>query len=129
MNRRSDFGADVLALLDQGRFLPATDYINAQRLRRVLQHEWAKLWETVDCIFTPTAPILAPRIGETQAVIDGVAEDVRLASTRFLRAFNVLGFPAVSVPLPVEGLPVGLQIVGKPFAEAETLKIASTTGS
>ncbi len=124
LHRRADFGADVLALLDQGRFLAATDYVNAQRLRRVYQQEWAKLWADVDCIFTPTAPIVAPKIGEPNVIIDGVSEDVRLATTRFVRAANVLGFPAISIPLPVTGLPVGLQIMAAPFGEAKLLSIA-----
>jgi len=117
LHRRGDFGADVLALFDQGRLLAATDYINAQRLRRLYQREWAKLWDTVDCLFTPTSPIVAPRIGETHVEIDSSVEDVRLASTRFVRAINVLGLPAISVPLPAPGLPIGLQVVSKPFAE------------
>ena len=117
LHRRGDFGADVLALFDQGRLLAATDYINAQRLRRLYQREWAKLWDTVDCLFTPTSPIVAPRIGETHVEIDSSVEDVRLTSTRFVRAINVLGLPAISVPLPAPGLPIGLQVVSKPFAE------------
>ena len=125
LHRRGDFGADVIALLDQGRLIAATDYINAQRLRRVYQRQFAQLWQRSDCIFTPTAPILAPRIGETHVEIDGVAEDVRLASTRLLRAINVLGLPAASTPLPVSGLPAGLQIIGRPFAEAEILAVAA----
>jgi aspartyl-tRNA(Asn)/glutamyl-tRNA(Gln) amidotransferase subunit A len=124
LDRRSDFGADVIALLDQGRLLAATDYINAQRLRRIYQREWAKLWDRVDLIFTPTAPIVAPLIGESQVTIDGVMEDVRLVSTRLVRAVNVLGVPAASLPLPVSGLPIGLQIIGKPFAEAEVIATA-----
>ena len=129
LHRRGDFGADVLALLDQGRFLAATDYINAQRLRRHYQKEWAKLWAQVDCIFTPTAPILAPRIGDTDVVIDGVAEDIRLATTRFMRVANVLGIPAISIPLPVNCLPVGLQIMAAPFAERRLLSIAAAAQS
>ncbi|HVW86846.1 MAG TPA: amidase [Bryobacteraceae bacterium] len=124
LHRRADFGSDVIALLDQGRLIAATDYINAQRLRRVYQRDWAKLWEKADCIFTPTAPILPPRIGDTNIEVDGSPEDVRLASTRLVRAINVIGVPAASVPLPVNGLPVGLQIIGKPFAEAEVIRIA-----
>jgi aspartyl-tRNA(Asn)/glutamyl-tRNA(Gln) amidotransferase subunit A len=129
LHRREDFGADVLALLDQGRLLSATDYINAQRLRRLYQQEWAKLWSNVgskvDCIFTPTAPLVAPKIGEMQVEIGGTQEDVRLASTRFVRAINVLGLPAITVPLPVEGLPVGLQIIGRPFEEALIISVAA----
>ena len=78
LHRRGDFGADVLALFDQGRLLAATDYINAQRLRRFYQQEWAKVWSTVDRIFTPTAPLVAPKIGETHVEIAGTQEDVRL---------------------------------------------------
>jgi aspartyl-tRNA(Asn)/glutamyl-tRNA(Gln) amidotransferase subunit A len=50
---------------------------------------------------------------------------VRLASTRLVRAVNVLGLPAISVPLPAEGLPIGLQIIGKPFEEAQVVSVAS----
>ena len=124
-NRRDDFGADVLALIDQGRMLPATDYVNAQRLRRRYQREWAKLWEQVDLIFTPTAPIVAPLIGQTDVTWgENVEEDVRLATTRFVRAINVLGLPAVSVPLPDVALPIGLQIIGKPFSDSLVLAAA-----
>jgi len=124
--QRDQFGADVLALLDQGRLLPATDYVNAQRLRRAMQREFAALWPRVDCLFTPTTPITAPRIGETSTTIGGETEDVRLASTRLVRAINVLGLPAVSIPCGSDrrGLPIGLQIVGKPFAEALILRVA-----
>ena len=71
LEQRDQFGADVLALLDQGRLVPATDYINAQRLRRRMQREFAALWSRVDCLFTPTTPITAPRIGETTVTVGG----------------------------------------------------------
>ncbi len=125
VHRRDEFGVDVMALLDQGRFISATDYINAQRLRRMYQREWSKIWTGIDCLFTPTAPILAPPIGVLQIEVAGAMEDVRLASTRFVRAINVLGLPAVSIPLPTQGLPIGLQIVGKPFGEGSILSIGS----
>lgn len=129
VHRRADFGEDVIALLDQGRLLAATDYINAQRLRRLYQREWSKLWEKVDCIFTPTAPIMAPRIGETHIEVDGIREDVRLASTRLVRAINVLGMPAASIPLPVNGLPIGLQVIAKPFAEEDLVQMCTAMES
>ena len=126
LEHRDLFGEDVLALLDQGRLLPATDYINAQRLRRGMQREFASLWSRVDCLFTPTTPITAPRIGETTVTIGTENEDVRLASTRLVRAINPLGLPAVSIPCGADrrGLPIGLQIVGQPFAEALILRVA-----
>lgn len=124
LGRREQFGADVLALFDQGRFIPATDYVNAQRLRRMMQREFRALWESVDCLFTPTAPMGAPKIGEATVRIGGETEDVRLATTRLVRAINLLGLPALSMPcgLDGEGMPLGLQIIGKPFDEATVLR-------
>jgi aspartyl-tRNA(Asn)/glutamyl-tRNA(Gln) amidotransferase subunit A len=124
--RREDFGGDVRALLDQGRMLPATDYVNAQRLRGQMQHAFAALWSQVDCMATPTTPITAPPIGETRVTIEGESEDVRLATTRLVRAINLLGLPAISIPCGLDdrGLPIGLQIIGKPFAEALILRMA-----
>ena len=127
LEQRDRFGADVLSLLDQGRLVAATDYINAQRLRGRMQREFAGLWQRVDCLLTPTTPITAPRIGETTVALGGVQnEDVRLASTRLVRGINPLGLPAVSIPCGADrrGLPIGLQIVGPPFAEALILRIA-----
>jgi aspartyl-tRNA(Asn)/glutamyl-tRNA(Gln) amidotransferase subunit A len=122
-NRRQ-FGPDVLALLDQGRLLPATDYINAQRLRRKLQHEFAGVWSAVDCVITPTTPITAPQVGASTVKLAGREEDVRLATTRLVRSMNLLGLPALSLPcgLSADGLPVGMQIVGQPFDEALILR-------
>jgi aspartyl-tRNA(Asn)/glutamyl-tRNA(Gln) amidotransferase subunit A len=127
LDRRELFGSDVLALFDQGRALPATYYINAQRLRRQMQREYAKIWQFADVLFTPTSPIVAPAIGAGTVVIDGLEEDTRMAATRFVRSFNLLGWPALSLPCPVAGgcLPIGLQIIGPAFHEARILLIAA----
>lgn len=127
LNRRSEFGADVLALLDQGRLLPATDYINAQRLRRLMRSEFRSVFQQTDCLFTPTTPTAAPRIGQTTLEFNGASEDVRLASTRLVRAINVLGLPALSLPCGFNrvGLPLGLQIIGRPFDEALLFRVAA----
>jgi aspartyl-tRNA(Asn)/glutamyl-tRNA(Gln) amidotransferase subunit A len=120
MDRRENFGADVLALLDQGRLLAAADYVNAQRMRRVMQKEFARIWSQIDLLFTPTSAIIAPKIGQSTVEIEGVPEDTRMACTRFVRPINVLGIPALSLPCGKGelGMPVGLQIIGKAFSEA-----------
>ena len=120
LTRRGDFGEDILLLLDQGKLISGADYVNAQRLRRFYQKQWAKVWEHCEVVLTPAAAIEAPLIG--QPTING--EDVRAVSTQFARPFNVLGLPAVSVPIPASGLPVGLQIAGKPFGERDILTVA-----
>jgi aspartyl-tRNA(Asn)/glutamyl-tRNA(Gln) amidotransferase subunit A len=119
LSRREYFGADVLALLDQGRLVPATDYVNAQRIRKMLVNEFNALFEKIDCLFTPVTPTTAPLIGQKQVELDGEMMDTRLATTRFVRGINVLGFPALSMPCghSAEGLPMGLQIVGRPFED------------
>ena len=126
--RREDFGTDVLALLDQGRLIPATDYINAQRIRRVLRQEFQSVWKQVDCLFTPTTPTSAPRIGQTTLKLGSDEEDVRIASTRLVRGINVLGLPALSFPcgFDEQGLPLGLQIIGRSFQEALILRVGAT---
>jgi aspartyl-tRNA(Asn)/glutamyl-tRNA(Gln) amidotransferase subunit A len=125
--RRADIGPDVLALIDQGRMVPATDYIQAQRLRTAMRREFRQLWKQVDCLFTPTTPITAPKIGVQTVEIGGETEDVRLATTRFMRGINVLGLPALSIPCGSDrrNLPIGLQIVGKAFDEATVLRVGA----
>jgi aspartyl-tRNA(Asn)/glutamyl-tRNA(Gln) amidotransferase subunit A len=138
-DRRDQFGPDVLALFNQGRLIPATDYVNAQRLRRKMRQEFNRLWADVDCLVTPTTPNTAPRIGDTTVRLAGRDEDVRLATTRLVRGVNALGLPAISIPcglsgglsggrsasLSEPGLPIGLQIIGPAFEEALILRIAA----
>ena len=127
LEHREKFGPDVLALLDQGRLLPATDYINAQRLRRKMCREFDQLWSQVDCLIAPATPITAPRIGDATVRLGGRDEDVRLATTRLVRGINVLGLPALSIPcgLGASGLPIGIQIIGPAWEEALILRVGA----
>jgi aspartyl-tRNA(Asn)/glutamyl-tRNA(Gln) amidotransferase subunit A len=119
LDRQNEIGIEVRALLFQGRLVPATDYVNAQRLRKVMLQEFRSLFRTIDCLLTPATPITAPRIGQREIELDGEMLDTRLLTTRFARAFNALGFPALAMPCgqTAEGLPIGLQLVGRPFEE------------
>lgn len=127
LKNRGQFGPDVLALLDQGRLLPATDYIHAQRLRKQMQREFAQVWSAVDCLVAPATPNTAPRIGDATVKLGGIEEDVRLATTRLVRSLNLLGLPALSIPCGLSGggLPVGMQIIGPPFEEALILRVGA----
>ncbi|MBI2686106.1 MAG: amidase [Acidobacteria bacterium] len=126
-DRREAFGADVRALFDQGMLLPATDYVNAQRLRRQFRDEFLRLFQGIDVLVTPVTPTVAKRIGAATVQINGVEEDFRLATTRMVRGINVLGFPAISIPCGFDAnrMPIGLQIVARPFAERQLLAAAA----
>ena len=119
-SRRLEIGPDVRALLDQGRFLAATDYVNAQRARRVFRDQFLELFRRVDVIFTPATPSAAAPIG-------GHDDAFRLAATRFARAINLLGFPALSMPCGFDAnhMPLGLQLIAAPFEERQLLAVAA----
>jgi aspartyl-tRNA(Asn)/glutamyl-tRNA(Gln) amidotransferase subunit A len=127
LGRREDFGADVRALLEQGRDVSAVDYLDAQRRRHRIGSEFARLWGQVDCIFTPATPIPAPKIGQKEVRIGGAMEEVRTAATRLTRGMNALGLPALSMPcgFTKSGLPVGLQMIAPPRAEDLLLRVAA----
>ena len=127
LDRREDFGADVRSLLEQGSLVAAADYVNAQRLRRLFCEQFRALLRRVDCLFTPTTPTTAPLSGQATVEIAGEHEDTRLASTRFVRAINALGLPALAMPCGADrqGLPVSLQVIGRPFEEALLLRIGA----
>ncbi len=117
--RPQDFGEDVRAALEQGCKVLATDYLEAQRRRRLVSRKLAALWSEVDCLLTPVTPTTAPRIGETMIRIGGIEEDLRVGSTRLVRPFNVLGWPALAMPCGFSdaGLPIGVQLVAPPYCE------------
>ena len=127
LGHREDFGADVLALIEQGREVPAIDYIEAQRQRRRIGAEFSRLWGQVDCIFTPTTPMPAPKIGQKEVRVGRAIEEVRIAATRLTRGMNALGLPALSVPcgFTKSGLPVGLQMIAPAGAEDTLLRVAA----
>lgn len=124
--RRSFYGADVAATIDVGRAIPATAYVQAQRLRTRLQQVWRLFLDKADCILTPVCPIAAPPIGQNTVDVASQLEDVRVASTRLLRGINALGFPAavIRAGFTPAGLPVGIQLIGRPFGDAKLLRIA-----
>lgn len=128
LHRRADFGPEVLPLFEAGRLIPAVEYIQAQRLRRLYrQRAKTEIWNQVDLLLGPSTAITAPKIGEsTVTLAGGLTVEVRAASTRLVRAFNVLGTPAHSFVggFHSNGLPMSLQLIGAPFADSKVLAAA-----
>jgi aspartyl-tRNA(Asn)/glutamyl-tRNA(Gln) amidotransferase subunit A len=124
-NHHGDLGPDVKQSLERGREVAATDYVNAQLARLRLRRQLEQLFETVDAVVTPATPLAAFPIGETKVSICGREEDARMASTRFLRGWNASGHPALALccGFDSQGLPIGLQIVGRLWDEATVLHV------
>lgn len=124
----SQFDLPTWNLLEQGRLIQATEYVNAQRLRTVFRREYDALWRRVHVLVVPATPVVAPLISAATVAIQGEEEDVRMASTRLMRTANTLGDPVLSLPCGKarNGLPVGLQLIGRPFSEAFLLKLGRT---
>jgi aspartyl-tRNA(Asn)/glutamyl-tRNA(Gln) amidotransferase subunit A len=118
-----DFGADVLARLRRGAAYGAADYADARRrqtlLRCAFQSWFVEHGGAFDAVLLPTTPCVAPRI----AGLDAVTAAPIL--TRLTAPFNFTGLPALSVPcgMTADGLPIGLQIVGAPWAERRVLRV------
>ena len=120
------FGDETRLLLEAGELMLATIYINAQRARVAVKAAFKQALRDVDALVTPTQPTTALKIGQTTSRIGLREESVFAVSARFCAPFNVSGLPAASVPcgFSPEMMPIGLQIVGKPFDEATVLRIA-----
>jgi len=114
------FGEDVLKRLQQGAALTSSEYILARRTQAVVTRQFERFFEHWDILLTPTTPIAAPLIAGPDAL-----EQARLL-TRFTSPFNLSGLPAISIPcgFTKENLPVGLQLVSRPWAEADLLRAA-----
>jgi len=123
--RAAEYGQDIRIRLGLGQFVLATQYIQAQRVRRVLYRHIQGALERFDLLLTPALPITAPRIEEREIRMGGKSIDVRPVLTRFTRSFNVTGHPALSLPggLSPSGLPIGMQLIGRPFGEETLLRL------
>jgi aspartyl-tRNA(Asn)/glutamyl-tRNA(Gln) amidotransferase subunit A len=114
----------VRRFLELGNFISARDYLQAQRYRTFLGRIVAAHFHDVDLIVTPTLPISATPLGQSTIDIRGIEQPVYLALLRNTEPFNLTGLPALTVPCGFSkaGLPIGVQIVGRPFEEAAILR-------
>jgi aspartyl-tRNA(Asn)/glutamyl-tRNA(Gln) amidotransferase subunit A len=122
----AQYGDDIRPLLLGGQFLPAVDYLHALRVRRLIRREWAGVFAGIDALATPTSPITAPKFGATDADLPGGQRPLVRAFLDLTLPFNLSGHPALSIPCGFSqaSLPIGLQLVGKPFGESTLLRIA-----
>jgi aspartyl-tRNA(Asn)/glutamyl-tRNA(Gln) amidotransferase subunit A len=120
------FTPTVRLRLEMGRYILAEDYLRALRCREFLRREVESALGDLDALALPTLPIPAPPIGADTVEVDGTNEPVRALMLRLTQLFNVTGHPAVSIPCgrTSQGLPCGLQLVGRRFETEGLLALA-----
>ena len=123
--RGEGFGEEVKRRIILGTFVLSSGYydayyIKAQKVRRLIKEDFDKAFKEVDVILTPVSPTPAFKIGEkTKDPLKMYLEDI------FTIPVNLAGLPAISIPVKKyqDELPVGFQLIGKPFHEADILGI------
>ena len=117
--RPQDFGEVARDRFRIGALFSAGDYLQAQRCRQWIKRDFADVLRKVDLLVTPTLSQPAP-------AFEGYDTTTTAGGYSFTAPYNVTGFPAISVPcgFTADGLPVGMQIAGKPFDEPTVLRAA-----
>ncbi len=123
--QRASYSEPVRLRLEVGRLLPASAYLAAQQARRVLIERFAGAVEGLDAMIAPTTPLVAPLQTATEVMVKGQTQSLRAALLSLVTPFSQLACPVVSAPIGShEGLPFGIQIIGRPYRERQALDIA-----
>jgi aspartyl-tRNA(Asn)/glutamyl-tRNA(Gln) amidotransferase subunit A len=124
IERPQDYGAQVLMRLQNGLAMPAVSYLEAMRWRGPALAAHLAATAGVDAVLAPVAPAAAPTIAESDVGNSPDAEAMIQRLTRFTRPVNYLGLPSLAIPagFTAAGLPVGMQLIGRPFDEATLLR-------
>ena len=117
--RPQEFGEIVRGRFRVGGLLSAADYLQAQRVRTGARREFADVMKKVDFLVTPT-------MTQPAAAFEGYDPSSTVMGRSFTAPFNVTGLPAISAPcgFTADGLPIGMQIAGKPFDEPGVIQAA-----
>jgi aspartyl-tRNA(Asn)/glutamyl-tRNA(Gln) amidotransferase subunit A len=119
---------DVRLFLEVGELVLATDYIKALRVRTLMQQGWSAMFDDIDVLVTPGMPVAAPEVGAAAVTWpDGTTEDVTTALVRLTSPGNLTGLPVLALPVGFDGagLPLGMQVYGRPFEEATVLRVGA----
>jgi aspartyl-tRNA(Asn)/glutamyl-tRNA(Gln) amidotransferase subunit A len=124
-SRPQDYQPDVRERLRLGAFVNGAHYVRAQQIRALVAREVDEALARRDVLLAPATPLVAPVLGEREAALGDGPSDVRAALLRCTRPFNFSGHPACAAPCGFTpgGLPIGLQIVGRPFDETTVLRV------
>lgn len=126
-NRPQDYSPQVRARLMRGLAVPASRYIDALRLRgELLQRFLSEVFNQVDVLHLPSLAIATPTLAETDVGGGARMDRILALLTRLQRPLNFLGLPSIALPCgeTPSGMPVGMQLAGRPFAEDVILHLA-----
>lgn len=123
-SRPQDFDPAVRDRLLAGAMIPSVYVDRAQKFRRWYRAKVMELFKTVDVILAPSTPCVAPKIGQTTFVLDGVEMLTRPNIGIHTQPISFIGLPVVAVPLPLEPMPIGVQIIAAPWREDVALRVA-----
>ena len=124
--RARDFDPAVRDRLIAGAMIPAPLVAKAQKFRRWYRARVLELFARVDVVLAPVTPCTAPRIGQTTFRFDGVEIPLRANIGVYTQPISFIGLPVVAVPVPLEPLPIGVQIIAAPWREDIALRVART---
>jgi aspartyl-tRNA(Asn)/glutamyl-tRNA(Gln) amidotransferase subunit A len=125
--RPDRYGEDVRQYLEAGELVLGTDYVKALRLRSLMQQAWKAMFEDIDVLMAPTTAATAAPVGATQVDYGGgVSAPLMDPYVRPSGPANLTGLPAASVCTGFDraGLPIGTQVIGRPFDESTVLRVA-----
>jgi aspartyl-tRNA(Asn)/glutamyl-tRNA(Gln) amidotransferase subunit A len=122
--RARDFDPAVRDRLIAGAMVPASLVMKAQKFRRWYRGEVLKLFAEVDAIVAPATPCTAPLIGQQTFMFGDTELPVRANLGIYTQPISFIGLPVVAVPVPLEPLPMGVQIIAAPWREDIVLRIA-----
>ena len=127
VSRPQDYGEDVIRMLQKGEEITAVRYIDAlQKWRQEIKNAFLKAMSGYDALLVPTTIIPAPFLNQKDVNIEGRTIDVYSCLSKLTTVFDITGLPALNIPagLVDSKLPIGVQLVGRPFDESRILKIA-----
>ena len=122
--RPNDFDPAVRDRLIAGAMIPAVYVDRAQKFRRWYRALMIELFKSVDVIIAPATPCIAPKLGQTTFTLDGVEMPVRPNIGIHTQAISFIGLPVVAVPVPLDPMPIGVQIIAAPWREDIALRVA-----
>lgn len=122
--RPNDFDPAVRDRLLAGAMVPAPLVDRAQKFRRWYRARVLELFKDVDVIIAPATPCVAPKLGQATFVLDGVELPVRANIGIHTQPISFIGLPVVAVPVPLEPMPIGVQIIAAPWREDIALRVA-----